>query len=89
MKYVIRNPVVAGMCEKIEKYDYSVNSLDKLCNNFPLSSHVFQRSIIKENTNLNSWLNTPQESEEYKKSKLAATKTVFQWRNRKNRRAGG
>ena len=85
IKYCLRNPVVAGICERVEDYGYSISSFAMNQSNLPISCHVFQKSVIHDKDDLRSWLNSATDTESYRMIQRASTRTIFKWRNRTTR----
>lgn len=76
-KYVYRNPVRAGLCERVEDYPYS--SLNFLLGRerylFPVYETYFEK--VEDHLNNLNWLNTPFENEALKGIQLGFKKTYF------------
>lgn len=81
MKYVYRNPVKAGICEKVAAYPYSTyGGLVGAC---PLPVSIcspqwkLDRNLITDPEQLDSWLNTPHKAEENDAIKKALLRKNF------------
>lgn len=83
LKYVYRNPVKAGLCDRVE--DYSFSSLHGLCGKsylpFPVSPLARETRhsgrIPDEMDSLLSWLNTPYRAEDSECIRRALRRKVF------------
>ena len=85
LKYVYRNPVVAGLTDSVKDWDYStVGSFLKTTNSvLPISCHLYERCIFKFEDNCLGWLDEGFSPEDYDRIKLGLTRSQFLLKKRK------
>ena len=86
LKYVLRNPVTAGICNRVEDYDYSISSILNQGTKLPLSCPEAERGIHKLLKNPLNWLNESYKEEDSIAVKNALTRTEFKPKHRKTRK---
>lgn len=78
-KYIYRNPVRAGLCEKVEDYPYS--TLSGLCGKSRLIIPTQEDTILFDpNFNIKNlnWLNTPSCPKDERDMRLALKRSIFE-----------
>jgi putative transposase len=90
MKYVLRNPVKAGLCTKVSDYPFGTYSglMGEIY--LPLAitppTNKLARLIPEETQALDDWLNTPHTPEQYAAIQKAVRRKVFEFAPTKNAR---
>jgi REP element-mobilizing transposase RayT len=91
LKYVYRNPVKAGLCNRVEDYRFSTlygltgRSFLPVPVDYP-SDASFRRFIPEDSVEFLEWLNTPYKSEDSENIKKALRRKIFELpRNRLTR----
>lgn len=84
IKYVLRNPVTAGICKNVESWPYSnLNELQGCDDqNILTTNHIFAKPMWKLQPDILPWLNQNFDDHHYNKIKLGLTRAEFKIRGR-------
>lgn len=79
IKYVFRNPVKAGLCNKVEEWPYSnvKEVFAKEESGIVTSSHIFEKYLYMNDEEKVSWLNEEFKMDDDERIRKGLTRTVF------------
>lgn len=81
LKYLLRNPIQAGLTRKVESYKYT-DAIFCSKQKLPLSSPVFINQYKLNSQIIINWSNSAFVDDEYSQLRTALKKTVFVYKNR-------